>query len=324
MSYKRPTAHLDAGESAYFLRQLEFVDQQAYKRRFPSLIARQVIPTFISVAEWAQVYTWREWTPNGGAKFMQNASDDLPSVDVTGAEFSQVIKDCGNSYQYTFKEIKASAATGVALDGMRAETSRTAVEQLLDQTLAIGGTVAGQGKLQGILSLDSTSLPASSRVGTYTLGTKAAGGTSWGTLAAPKATGQEAANDVIGMCSKIVEDTKGIWSSLNVVLPIPQYNYLASTRLNAINDTTALEFCLKSGFVAGIKPWYMCTGAGSGAVDRMAAFPSDPMVVGGIVPMEWTPQAPVIKNLAYIVNCVASCGGVVCRFPVACRYADGL
>lgn len=321
MATNRPVARLDQGESAYFLRQLEQIDQKAYMRRYPALIARQVIPTFESVAEWAAVYTWREWTPDGSAKFIKNAADDLPSVDVTGKEFSQMIRDCGNSYQYSMKEIKLAAATGTPLDSMRAETSRTAVEQLVDQTLATGSAVEG---LFGVLGLDSTGIAAANRVGTYTLGTKAAGGTAWGTLAAPKATGQEVANDVIGLCSKIVEDTKGIWSSLNVVLPIPQYNYAASTRLNAINDTTALEFILKSGFVASVKPWYRCTGAGAASVDRMAAFPTDPMVLGGIVPMEWTPQAPVQKNLAYVVNCLASCGGVVCRYPIALRYADGL
>lgn len=314
-------SRLDAGESAFFLRQLEFVDQRAYMRRYPALIARQVIPTFQSVADWANVYTWREWTPTGSAKFIANAANDLPSVDVTGAEFSQIIKDCGNSYQYTWKEIKKAAAMNLPLDTMRAETARTAVEQLIDHTLAVGSSAEG---LFGVLNQDSTGLAAARRVSTYTLGTKAVGGVAWGTLAAPKATGQEAANDVIGICSKVVEDTKGIWSSLNVVLPIPQYNYLASTRLNAINETTALEFALKSGFVASIKPWYECTTAGAASASRMAVFPSDEMVLGGIVPVEWTPQAPQQRNLAFVVNCLASCGGVVCRYPIAMRYADGL
>lgn len=312
---------LDQGESAFFLRGLESVDQKAYMRRFPELIARQVIPTFESVEAWASVYTWREYTPVGSAKIIGNAADDLPSSDVTGAEFSQGIRDCGSSYQYSLKEIKKAAAMNTPLDAMRAETSRTATEQLVDKILATGDAL---NKLNGVLSLDSTSIAAANRVGLFTLGTKAAGGTAWGTLAAPKATGQEVANDLIGMASQIVDTTNGIWSKLNIVMPIAQYNYAASTRLNAINDTTALEFALKSGFIGSIKPWYQCKTAGAGAVTRMACFPSDPMVLGGIVPSEWTPQPPQQKNLAFVVPCVASCGGVVCRYPVAMLYADGL
>lgn len=322
MRNRGPQARLDQGESAFFLRALEQIDQRAYMRRYPDLIARQVIPTFESVAEWAAVYTWREWTPSGGAKFIKNAADDLPSVDVTGKEFSQSIRDCGNAYQYTLKEIKLAAATNTPLDAMRAETSRTAVEQLIDTTLATGSKDEG---LYGILNQDSTGLASANRVALYTLGTKSAGGTAWGTLAAPKATGQEVANDLIGIASKVVSDTKGIWSSLNIVLPIDQFNYAASTRLNAINDTTALEFALKSRFIKSVSPWYQCSGAGvGGSTDRMACFPSDPMVLGGIVPMEWTPQAPQQRNLAFIVNCLAACGGVVCRYPIAMRYGDGL
>lgn len=312
---------LDQGESTNFLRQLEDIDKRAFMRRFPDLIARQVIPTFENVAAWASVYTWREYTQNGAAKFIADLADDLPSNDVVGQEFSQMVRDCGNSYKYTVKEIKKAAATGFPLDQTRGETARMSCEQLIDQTLATGNALQ---KLNGVLSLDSTSIAAANRVGVLTPSTKAAGGTAWGTLLAPKATGQEVANDVIGAVSKVVSDTKGIWSRLSVVMPIDQYNYAAATRLNAINDTTALDFILKNANVASVRPWYACTGAGSGAVDRMALFPSDPMVMGGIVPQEWTPQAPQQRNLVYVINCLASCGGVVCRYPIAVRYMDGI
>lgn len=312
---------LDQGESAFFLRGLEQIDQKAYMRRFPALQARQVIPTFESVEQWASVYTWREWTPVGSAKIIGNAADDLPMNDLTGQEFSQMIKDVGNGYMYSLKEIKKAAAMNTPLDSSRAETARMTTEQLIDQLLATGNAT---NNLRGVLSLDSTSIPVAQRVGTFTLGTKAAGGIAWGTLVAPKATGREVANDLIGFASKIVEDTKGIWSSLNIVLPIAQYNYAASTPVNSINPTTALQAALAAGFIASIRPWYMCSGVGAGATDRMAAFPSDAAVLGGIVPQEWTPLAPQQKNLAFTVPCVASCGGVVCRYPIAMRYADGL
>ncbi len=317
----RNLTRLDAGESAMFLRQLEDIDSRAFMRRYPDLIARQVIPTFENVAQWAAVYTYREWTPNGAAKFIKDLADDLPSVDVTGKEFSQSIRDCGNSYKFSIKEIKYAAANGLSLDGMRAEAARTATEQLLDQTLATGSALEG---LQGILSLDSTAIASANRVTVVTASTKAAGGVAWGTLLAPVATGQEVANDVIGLASKIVSDTKGIWSRLNVVLPIDQYNYMAATRLNAINDTTALEFVLKNANVASVRPWYACATAGGSSASRLAMFPSDPMVLGGIVPMEWTPQAPQQRNLSWVINCLASCGGVVCRYPIAMRYMDAI
>lgn len=313
--------HLDQGESANFLRMLEDVDTIAYKRRYPALLARQVIKSFASVADWASLYTWREWDSLGTYAIISDHTDDLPAVDITGKENSQIIKDLGNSYHYTIKEIKQAINTNVNLDSMRAEVSRTAIEQGVDDILTFGIPALG---IRGVLKLDDASIPAPNRVGSFTLGTKTAGGTAWGTLAAPRATGQEVANDVIGLCSQMVDDTKSIWNSFDVVMPIAQYNYAANTRLNPLTETTALAWILKNGFVRSVTPWYKCKGAGAAGADRMMALPAgDGMVLGGIVPQEWSPQAPQLVNLAYKVNCIASCGGVVCRYPIACRYADG-
>ncbi len=317
-----PTARLDAGEAWTFLRQLEDIDKKAYMRRFPQLKARQIIKTFQNVAAWAAAYTWREWTPAGKAAIISNASDDLPMSDITGKENSQVIKDLGGAYGFTLKELKWSAATGTPIDNMRAITARLAMEQLIDAILAKGSADAG---LFGVLNLDSTAITSANRVTSYVLSTKAASGsTKWGTLAAPVATGQEVANDLIGFASDVVSKSKGIISRVRIALSIDGYNYAAGTRINAVNDTTALEFALKSSFIESIDPWYQCTAtAANGTDDRMVAIPSDvDDVIGGIVPMEWTPQPVQQKNLAFVVPCIAACGGVVCRYPILMRYAD--
>jgi hypothetical protein len=317
-----PQFRLDQGESAAFLRQLEDIDTQAYMARFPQFLSRQIIKTFVSVAEWAALYTWREWTPEGSAKVITDHADDLPSVDVTGKEFSQPIKDFGNSYGYTIKEIKQSVATNTPLDALRAQASRRGMEQLIDDLLAVGNSDLG---INGILKLDSTAIAAANRVGVTTLATKAAGGTAWGTLLAPKATGQEVANDIIGLCAARVTATKGVWTEFDVVVPIDQYNYASATRLNPITTATALDFALSSKFVRSVTPWFKAAGAGGSGADRMMALPAgDAMVLGGIVPMEWSPQGAQLRNMKYVINAIASCGGVVCRYPVALQYADGL
>lgn len=315
--------HLDQGESVAFLRQLEDIDRKAYERRFPNLIARQVIQTFVNVAEWASLHTWREIDfATGRAKVITDHADDFPSIDVTAKEFSQPIKDFGNSYGYTIKEIKQAAATGMPLDAMRAQTSRRDMEQLIDDVLAFGDSSLG---LNGILKLDATQIPAANRVGSYTLSTKTAGGLAWGTIAAPKATGQEMANDVIGLCAARVSATKGIWTSFDVFMPIDQFNLMTATRLNPITEKTAYDFAAANRFVRSITPWYKCAGAGAAGADRMMALPAgDAEVLGGIVPMEWSPQAAQLRGMKYVINAVASCGGVICRYPVAVQYADGL
>lgn len=315
------TDRLDAGESAFFLRELEQIDKRAFMRKFPELKARQIIPTFESVAAWAHVYTWREWTPYGSTKIIANAADDLPMGDVTGAENSQIIKDLGNAYGYSLKEIRNAAAMNTPLDALRAQTMRQSFEQKVDSILAKGDA---DNKLNGILALDAASIPAANRVASVAPSNKTAGGTTWGTLLAPNATGQEIANDLIGLASQIVSDTDGIWSRFRIALPIDQYNLAAAARINDVNNTTALQFALANGFIESIVPWYQCKSAGAGGTNRALCLPPDPIVLGGIVPMEWTPQPPQQRNLAFVVNCMGSCGGVVCRYPVAMRYMDGI
>lgn len=311
---------LDAGETATFLQELVDIDKTAYMRKFPALIARQVIPTFMSVAAWAQSVEWREWAPNGQAKFIQNSSDDLPMVDVTGKAFVQIIKDLGLGYMYTLKEVQAFTRSGTPLDAMRAQTARQGTEQLIDSTLARGSTVEG---LKGVLALDSTAIPAADRVALVTPSTKSAGGTAWGTLLARKATGREMADDVLGVAAKVVDDSNGIFSQVNVVMPIGQYNVASETQVNSLMSTSALEVMQKSELIASVRPWYQCKGAGGSGADRIAFFPSDPQVLAGIVPQEWTPQAPQQRNLAFVINALASCGGVICRYPLGLRYMDG-
>lgn len=313
--------HFDAGETANFLQELTDIDKQAYMRRFPALIARQVIPTFISVGEWAHSYEWREWTPNGKAKFIQNAADDVPLVDVTGKAFSQIIQDLGLGYSYTLKEVKAFTKTGVPLDALRAQTARQGTEQLIDSILARGAVDKG---LYGVLNLDDTTIAAANRVALVTPANKAATGLpGWGTILAPKATGREIANDILGAAAKVVDDSNGIFSQVNVVMPINQYNVASETQVNALNSTSALEIIKKSELILSVRPWYQCKGAGASATDRIAFFPTDPQVLGGIVPSEWTPQAAQQKGFAFVIAAIASCGGVVCRYPLGLRYMDG-
>src|SRR5690242_422446 len=104
-------SRLDAGESAFFLRQLEFIDQQAYQVLYPALMGRQFLPPVAGVPEWAHVYTFRQYDRLGIARLISNAADDLPLIEATGLEYQTQIKPIGDGYGYDVFEIQAAAAT---------------------------------------------------------------------------------------------------------------------------------------------------------------------------------------------------------------------
>lgn len=308
-------ARLDAAESVFFKRQLEAIDAQVYETKYPEFMARGLLPTQGGVPEGAKSYTYRMMDEVGSAKILHNLADDLPRVDVLGQEVNTLIKLLGDSYGYDIMEIKAAAMTGTPLDSMKAAAARRAVEREIDRLLSLGDTAYG---IKGLLSLTNTT--------TYTVSTKAASGdTEWGTLAAPIATGAEVAADLMGFASDLVEKTLGVFTRFSLLLPIEQFNYAAQTRIGSNSDTTALKFALAtSPYIESIQPWYRCNGAGSGPSDRMVAYPRDPNVLSALVPMEFSVRPPQEKNLEFVINAIASCGGVVCRYPVAVSYADNI
>lgn len=305
---------LDAGENVWFKRQLEYIDRTLYEAVYPDNMARQLIPTQPGIPDWARVYTWRMFDRFGKAKIVANMADDIPRADRSGQEESKVIKPLASSYGWDIFEIKASAQTNTPLDQLKAQASRFAIEAEIDSILAVGNAAHN---LQGIFNLSNTQ--------TVTLTTKTGGGVAWSATA----TAQEIAADVFAMPVKAMVAMKAsggpVFQKFTIIIPIDSYAKIMSMQMSAGSDTTVLQYVKRnSPWIDDIIPWHYATGAGAGGTNRMVAYPKNPMVVAGVVPMEFTTMPAEQRNLEYVVNALATCGGVVVRYPVAVVYADGL
>lgn len=305
-------ARLDATDIVYFRRQLEFVDTAIYSEQLPENRARALIPTYPNVPDWARSLNWRMFKMVGKAKIVANNADDIPRADAQGEEDVRIIKPVASSFAYDIFEIKAARATGMPLDQLRGIAARFAVETEIDEILARGNTLH---KLTGLLNQPN--------VATYTLADKGAGGKTWAV-----ATPAEIVADIFGMVSQVIANMKGaggpLFQRFVIVMPIAQYALISQMRMGDGSDTTILRFVLQnSPWIEAIEPWHLCQGAGAGDTDRIAVYPRNPLVVAGIVPMEFTTQPPDLRNLEYVINGLATCGGTVVRYPVAMIYADG-
>ncbi len=306
---------LDASESVYLVNELRHVDKTVYAQMYAGLEARSIIPSKSDIPLWAQTHTWREQDSVGKAKIITSMGDDLPRTDTFKREVTKTIKTCGAAYGYSWDEMQASASNGTHLDADRAVANRFAVESEIDEILSYGNSQFG---LEGLLTLTGVTV--------YTLPDKAKGGKTWGTLAAPNATGMEVAADLMGFAAAAVELSRGKIAQVTIVLPLEAYNYAAQKPLSATDNQKALQFALSSPFIAAIKPWFRCKASysdGKLANDTMMAFPSDPMYLAGIVPMEYTPQPAQQVNLEWRINAIAKCGGVVSKFPFVIHKATG-
>lgn len=306
-------ARLDAAESVFFKEQLAEIDSTVYSEIFPDLRGRELIPTQPGVPDWARVYKWRMFDRFGRAKIIANMAGDLPRVDARGTEGSKIIKNIGDSYGWDIFEIKEAAAQQTPLDSMKALAARYAADEEIDRILALGDT---DHNLEGLLTFTGAA--------TFTPSTKAAGGTEWA-----NATPDEIAKDLFRMARERVEALKAAdaptFSRFTIVLPIGQYGLIAETRMGDGSDQTILRHVLaNSPWIEAIEHWYRLDGAGTAGADMIACYPRNPLVIAGLVPMEFTTLPPQERNLEFVINAVASCGGIVVRYPVAVGRGEGI
>lgn len=313
----RQLLRLDAAESVWFKRELEFVDETQYEQIFEDNLARQLIPSLTNVADWAKVLIQRQFTKYGKAKIVAAMADDIPRVDVSGIETPTMIKTVAASYGWDIMEIKASIAQGTHLDARKAGAARYAIETEIDSILALGNT---EYNLNGILKLDTFG----SITPTVAI-TKTGGGTNWSAAATP----QQIAGDIFKVIEEVITKLKfsggPTFQRFRVVMPPANYLRISQRGMDDSTGRTILEFVLKNPFIESINPWHRCVAAAANNTDdRIAIFPPNPNVVAGAVPMEFTPQEPEKRNLEYVIACLATCAGVVTQFPLAIGYLDAI
>jgi hypothetical protein len=301
--------HLDANETAYFIRQLVAIAAKTYDKKFPALKGKILVPVNNEVTPGMSLYAFDQYEPIGRAKVVSSAAMDLPRVDVVAREDQTRIRQVADKYGYTTKEVRAAAAQRGDLPMLKANAAREAIEQKLDQIIAIGDAEWG---LLGLLTQTSATI--------YTI---PADGTGSSALWSTKTTAQ-ILRDLNGIVTNQVNLTKETFTPDTMVLPVDKYNLLANTPWSANSDTTILQQFLENNpYIKEVIPWYYCSGAGSGGTDRMVVYKKDPDNLAAIIPLEFTSYEPTMKNLSWEVPCEAESGGVVLYRPLSMSYGDG-
>jgi hypothetical protein len=301
---------LDAAESAFFARQLEFIAARTYDQKFPPLKARRYIPVNNQVDNASETYTFRAFSQFGVAKLLATYADDLPSADIKGQEFSVQIRGMGIMYRYGLDEIRKSAKTGVDLDGKKATAARRGIEVLIDQM-----GFAGDGKTN---AMGLSNIP---NAGSFAVPAGGGGSTLWANK-----TPLEILADLNGIENKIVVDTNENELPDTLLLPLAQYQLIATTPMSAtIPNVTILEYFLRtSQYVKNVDVWNKLVAAGAGGLDRMICYRRDPEAVELIIPQEFEQFPPQQEGLAWEVPCHARCAGVVSYYPLSISYGDGI
>lgn len=307
MEYK--IGKLDADESIFFGRQLEFVKAKSYDVVYPELKARMLIPVSSEAGPGAETIKYEQYDQVGVAKIIASYADDLPRADIKGKEFIASVKSLGDSYGYTIQEIRAARFANKPLEQRRANAARRAMLQA-ENTIAFKGDV--DSGLQGLLTHSNITI--------YTL---PADGTGGSTRLSSK-TPDQVLRDLNGFVNGIVETTFGVEVPNTLLLPLSLKNSLTSTPRSINSDSSILKYFLDNqDFIKQVEWLNELKNLTAPGVDSMLAYNKNPDKVSLEIPQDFEQFPAEARGLEFVVACHERIAGVIVYYPLSISRADG-
>lgn len=310
MPAKYDVYKLDANESAFFKRELEAVKASTYDVKFKQNKAFSLFPVSSEAPAGATEITWRQFTRVGVAKMVADYATDFPRVDVYGAEYSVKPVGIGASYGYSIEEIRRAQMAGLPLETRRAEAARKAIEDKINSIAFSGDTYSN---LAGFIGYSGNT--------EYTVASGGTGNTkTWSTK-----TADQILDDMNGLVSAIVAATNGIEQPDTMLMPIAQYNLIATKPRSSYSDVTVMEYFLRTNpYIKRIEWVTELDAAGSGSTDRFYVYVNDPMHLTLEIPLMFEQFDADKEGMTYKIPVYAKCAGMIEYFPAAVGYADGI
>lgn len=304
------SVNLDAAETAFFARELEYIKAKSYDIEFAPLKATKLIPVSTEAGAGAESITYQSFEETGLARIISSYADDLPRCDIRGKEFITPVKSIGASYGYSMQEIRAAMFVGRSLTQRQANATRRANDQKVNRLAWYGDTS------YNILGLtNNTNIPAAS---------VPADGTGASTLWTTK-TPDQILRDMNELANGIVDLTNGVEMPNTLILPIAQYTLIASTPRSANSDTTILEYFIQNNpFITTVDWVPELKGAGPSGVDIMIAYDKNPDKLTMEIPMPFTQYPPQERGLEFIINCESRYGGIIIYYPLSLSIGEGI
>lgn len=305
---RKDAFRLDAPESAFFKRQLEYVKARTYDIKYKDLKATLFIPVSSEAPSGATEITYRQYTKYGLAKIIADYAHDFPRVELLGEEFSVKIKDLGASYDYNIKEIRKAMLAGVDITSKKAAIARRAIEELINKLAWFGDTTHN---VQGLLNypgITEFTIPATGTGASKLWSTK---------------TPDQILVDLNGIRDAITVPTAGKEMPTRLLLPLAKLNLLKNTRVGSTSDKTIYQFWTENNPGIALDWLQELEGYGAGGTDRMIAYPQDDMHLTLEIPVLFEQLEEQHEGMTYVIPVHAECAGVIVYYPQSVAFADG-
>lgn len=331
-SLKRSGIRADAGETAFFLRELENVFREQYDIEYAELKGKQMVPVRYDLDPGAETFTYSQFDRVGQATRIKDFSRDFPRANVFGSQFLNPIASYGISFAYSIDELRSALKAGRSVEAMRAYAARKAIDEMIDYVISQGdpdvdnGAQSGIAPMLGLLKLTGTQTGTASNLG-------AGSTTTWwnSTTKGLNKTQDQIIADITGMITNVPNATKGVEKVRRIVMPIFQMGILKNTPRSTVSDTTLLEFLEKNNKDIEFMDWERLTGAGAANTNFAQNAPGD-LIIGynpdrqklfAPIAIEYEQLAPQLDNFAYMVPARCKLGGVVSPYPQSLYFLSG-
>lgn len=303
MAYNEAVLSLDAAESAFFKRELEYILPELFEFTFAKINARRVFPIDRSAGPAAETILFRQITKSGIAKVISDYANDIPLVNMEVEEFTGNVRSIAIAALWSIQEIRAAVKAGRPLDREQAEAARETILRLENQIAFQGDATNG---LVGMFT--DPNIPRTAGAGVWSAATPA-----------------DILADMNLAANAIPETTGDMEEPGTLLVPTPQFNIIAEDNAAMGTDTTILRYFLNNNpYISEVMRVRELTGAGAGGVDVIVAYDRNPRKLRMHVPLDLEQHAPQEKDLAIKTIYHSRTGGVQVIKPLSLHIVEGV
>lgn len=283
---------VEGGGSA-LARQLDYVYKQVLEEPIPTRNGLKTFRRDTTVPVGAKTHTVRRFLFEGESKIHEGTNDDVPMVGYSQVEEQFPIKYLVTSFRSQIFASQSARFASIPEQRLKMKAARVAIEQLMNR-LIYNGNVAH--KLWGM-----TNYPY---MGVKTLATTFAASTSPADMLA----------ELNALADFPIENSEQAFEPNHWQMSTFLYNLFSETRLGSVNDTTVMEFFLKSHpNIKTVDKVQELSGAGPGGTDGILFYDDSELGATYVVPQGITPLPLQLSGFEQIRYVYASFGGVVQR-----------
>ena len=300
--------NLDAGESIFFLRELEQIKARTFDVLYAPLASTRLIPVDSTTNPGAKTVTYSQYDSTGTAKIIANYADDLPTADTKGIQVTNNIVSIGNSFIISLEDIRAARFANKPLEQRKANSAAQAHLQEMNKLAFFGSSAYGLGGWLTNLAINNN----------FVAGAGAAA-----RLWSAKTPTQILA-DLNESVTYIIDSTNGVEYPNTIVMPIAQYQLIANTQMAPGTDTTILQFFVRNNPLITIEWANELKGSFSGGLDGFITYEKSINKFWQEIPQVFEMFAPQYDNLAYKVPCHSKHGDTIIAYPQSQVFRRGI